>query len=256
MQCILNSTLHKVSWIINLAILVPISLFSTAAEKAKIGYILHGSPFHEMKDNKLSGGLEYEVGTLIAHEAGLEPHFARLPESRLGYFLETGRIQMLCLYNPAWIESPKRFVWSAKLTDQEEYYIIRDDMPDITSHEQLKGKHIATQLGYIHSENTMTLFKGGLARRVDTRSTEALYKMLKEGRVDTIIDNTISYNYLRKNKNISSKIHLASLRDMVFPLSCVLSQKNHQKTKRLLTAINTIKNNGKLSKILMKYHAM
>ena len=67
---------------ISFLFLMLLSAVCFANEKVEIGYILHGPPFHDVKNNKLSGGLEYDVGKLIAEAAKFDPHFVELPNSR------------------------------------------------------------------------------------------------------------------------------------------------------------------------------
>ncbi|MBU2711466.1 substrate-binding periplasmic protein [Zooshikella harenae] len=222
------------------------------ARTVDIGYTSHGLPFDEEKDEKLIGGLIFDIASLIVSTAKLEPVFHSLPVNRVEEFLVSGYIQMLCLYNPSWLISPDHFTWGPPLLRQREFFIIRQQDENITHYEQLKGFNIGSHLGYIYSDTLMSLFDDGEATRISRLSTLELYKLIKLNRVNVIIDNDYSFFYL-KSQGKANGLQLTSLIDNIYPLHCALSKIKPTLNKKLLSAMNIIANQNDVAKVLIHY---
>ncbi|MCX4026396.1 transporter substrate-binding domain-containing protein [Endozoicomonas sp. SM1973] len=225
---------------------------NATSNQVNIGYVEHGPPFHQLTNGKLTGGLVYDVASAIAANTGKQAYFMNLPTNRVDDFLVTGKTAMICFHNPMWVRSPKRFHWGPVMFYRKEYFIIRNASPDIFDHQQLRGKSIATHLGYTYSKKTMALFKEGLTTRINKQKTALLYRLLKLNRVNALVDNEISFNYLKK-QGVASGLRLSSLVDKKYPLHCAFSKNSPAIAKQLINAAHKMLEDKSMLSILRKY---
>ncbi|WP_163835883.1 substrate-binding periplasmic protein [Spartinivicinus ruber] len=225
---------------------------NTVGNQVKVGYVVHGPPFHELTNEKLSGGLVYDVAQAIVLAANKQPHFMKLPTNRVDDFLIAVKIHMICFHNPMWVNKPERFHWGPEMFHRKEYFIIPQEVSDITDYSQLKGKSIATHLGYVYSNKVTDLFEQGISKRVNKQKTTAMYNILQLRRVHTLIDNEISFNYLKK-QGVATGLRLSSLVDKKYPLHCVFSKGAPEIVQELLNASQEIISNNTMLTIISKY---
>ncbi|MCG8609955.1 MAG: transporter substrate-binding domain-containing protein, partial [Pseudomonadales bacterium] len=159
----------------------------------KVGYVNCGKPYNQYQNGQLSGGLVYEVARKITERANFSPAFLELPPLRVTEFLKRGEVQMVCFYNAKWTPEPEAFLWGPPLATYREFFIVRAG-DALNDHAQLRGKTIATHQGYFYSDQLMTFFKSGVARRVEHTDTAHLYQLLALNRVDAIVDNEFSFH--------------------------------------------------------------
>ncbi|MGI0119927.1 substrate-binding periplasmic protein [Zooshikella sp. RANM57] len=229
-----------------------ITLSVNAKDLIKIGFVPHGPPIDAMEEHTLIGGIVFEVGTAIAHEAGYIAVFHAIPTNRAEEWLAENKIHMLCLYNRHWLKKPERFIWGPDLTHYQEYFILNKDTPDIKSYEQLQGMTVAARLGYTYSPQLEALFTKEYSVRLNRQDTDSLYRLLTLKRVDTLIDNTWSYYYRQKN-NPDFTLRLSSLRDAHYPLTCLCAEQSPEISKTLVQSMNNLLNQGKIQQLMVKY---
>jgi len=86
------------------------------------------------------------------------------------------------------VHDPQRFHWSPPLYSEEDVRLTHSQQPSIQSLEDLKGKVLGTQLGYVYSAPLMQAFAEQRITRQDVRDLSTSLNLLRKQRLDAVID--------------------------------------------------------------------
>lgn len=223
-----------------------------ATEKLLFGYSYHGPPFHIGSDLQLKGGILKDVALAIAEAVEASPEFVNVPVKRADDLLTSGKVDLLCLYNPHWLAYPERYVWSTPVADYSEYYIAHREN-SFHTYSDLSGKVIGTNLGYNYSPTTMRMFHEGTMQRLEMSEMERMYNLLSKRRIDALIDTDLSFYYLQKQGKIDHRLTLSDVADATYGLSCAISHESPIAPVALQESIQHLKNQNVFQRILNTY---
>lgn len=127
--------------------------------------------------------------------------------------------------------------------------LIHLDKKPLTKVQDLYGQKVGTILSFIYPDLDKD-FQDKKIIREDGPNIESNIKKLLHGRINYIVTTHFEYNYHEK---IHPELQLADLKMTSFKIRCALSKKSKITLTELNKAIDTIKNNGTLEKILRPY---
>ncbi|NMY50479.1 amino acid ABC transporter substrate-binding protein [Pseudomonas sp. WS 5011] len=110
-----------------------------------------GMPYVDVHEQQLRGGFIYQLGQLASQQLGFDAAFVETPNKRIDEFMQRGRIHVICNSNPQWIDKPERYHWSAPLYSEEDVLLLHREHAPITGLQELHGKTVGTQLGYVYN---------------------------------------------------------------------------------------------------------
>lgn len=170
-------------------ILLLVMAAGASAEELRWGFATaDGMPYVDVHNQALRGGFTYRLGTAAGQRLGVQVGFVETPNKRIEEFLLRGRIHVICNANPQWLEEPKRFHWSPALYSEEDVLLSHTQAPVISRLEDLYGKTLGTQLGYVYSDALMQAFATNKIIRQDVRDLSTSLNLLSKRRLDALID--------------------------------------------------------------------
>lgn len=203
-------------------------------------------------DHKPEGGLIYDFVDLVFNEAKLTYTWLPQPRSRIELALLSGKGDFRVNFSPAWSEKPELHDYSRATWTQKEVIIQRDGSDPIKSIKDLAGKKLIAVRGYFYPSLEED-FKESRIQRLNAVSQDGVYDMLEAGRAEYGISNEFSIiYYLSKNK--ASKLRHSRLsisENDIF--MAVKKGHNQMELKKINKAIDQLRKNGSLEKLMSKY---
>lgn len=213
-------------------------------------------PFVFSSDKKLKdiqAGIIKDLGLLIAKRLQVSPKFVNLPVQRIEAHLQTGAIDIDCITNPVWKESPDAYNWSPALFEGSDRFLVRSGHEHkLTKFEDLKGKSLGIYNGYIYSQTLMDMIKSGDINTVKVTDIDHGVQLLLLDRVDALIDFDILLNYKIKQAAEGSLV-LADLISEKYSLFCAYSKKMPYEKSLIDSEIQTLISSGEIKELLNKY---
>lgn len=154
-----------------------------------------GMPYVDVQAQQLRGGIIYKLGRLASQQLGYEAQFVETPNKRIDEFMQRGRIHVICNSNPQWIDKPERYHWSAPLYREEDVLLVHRQHAPINSLQDLYGRNLGTQLGYVYNSALMDAFAAQKIIRQDLRDRSVGFNLLRKQRLDAIIDMRRSLSF-------------------------------------------------------------
>lgn len=165
------------------------SSFCTSAAELRWGFAKgDGMPYVEVNEQQLRGGFIYQLGQQASQKLGYDARFVETPNMRIDEFMQRGRIHVICNSNPQWMDNPERYHWSPPLYSEEDVLLLHRQQAPINSLQELHGKVLGTQLGYVYSAELMDAFAKQLVTRENLRDLRSGINLLKKQRLGAIID--------------------------------------------------------------------
>lgn len=211
-------------------------------------------PFVFLENDELQSGIIKDIGDAIAKKLNREARYIRLPTARVDLHLINGDLDASCVTSPIWKDNPKDFHWSPTLFDGADRFLIRKgDDNKIDSFDDLKGKNVGVYNGYTYHPRIMNMMERGDFHAVKVANIEKGIKLLKLGRIDTIIDFGILLRYQLLSKGLNDELALAEAHADDFSLSCAFSKKSDVAPEEMNAAVSKLIENGELEAVLGKY---
>lgn len=204
-------------------------------------------PMANIRDGKLRGGVHLDLARALANKLNRELAIEVLPRKRLAMALETGRADVLCTYQPEWLEG--RHDWTQPFFPQSELLVTSLGARRPFSPADVKGQPVGTVLGFAYPEMDQAL-GSGFVREEATSSLSNLRK-LKLGRIQHIIIDKAFYDY---------QVRLGGAVDAHPPLvinhqltRCAVSKRSRVPLAHIEAAIAELVREGAINKILSNY---
>lgn len=233
-----------------ITILVAACSLTTHAEELRWGFAsADGLPYVEVKDQQLRGGVIYQLGQLASQKLGYSAEFVETPNKRIDEFMQRGRIHVICNSNPQWMDRPERYHWSEALYSEEDVLLLHNQQPPINNLNQLYGKTIGTQLGYVYSDALMEAFAKQQIIRQDLRDHSAGLNLLSKQRLDAIIDMRRPLNLaLRKQRGAPLQLNPWVIER--YGMHCTYSPKLPVSAEQLDKVLLELRDRGTLEQLL------
>ncbi|UUZ52425.1 transporter substrate-binding domain-containing protein [Massilia sp. H-1] len=161
------------------ALLLPFAPACAAApELVMLAPANHAMPVAQFQGGVLTGGILWDMGTLIAARLGRSVRFVTVPSRRVGLALTHGDADGVCLVQPSWIDGS--FQWTADIIPTGGVVLARRCSRAIARLTDLRGKKVGTVIGYRYRYLEPVLGKDFV--RDDAPSVEHALRKLMAGR--------------------------------------------------------------------------
>lgn len=204
-------------------------------------------PMADIRDGKLHGGIHLDLARALAHKLQREPAIEVLPRKRLASALESGRADILCTYQPGWLEG--QHAWTQAFFPQSEMLVTASGLPRPQSPGDVRGQAVGTVLGFAYPEMDQALGEGFV--RSDAPSAQANLNKFKLGRVQHMIVDKAFYDYqLRQGLKLAAHPPLVIKYQLT---RCAVSLRSKVPLAQIEAAITQLQREGAINKILSNY---
>lgn len=205
-------------------------------------------PMARVKGNTVVGGMNYDLGGLLAKNMGRDIRYLAVPRKRVVETLQNGDADFACTYMPHWLPGPLQ--WSQAFFRQDEVIATRVDTPAPHKLADLKGKPIGTVHGFVYAELEKAL--GADFVRADAPNAAANLRKLAAGRLDHVsVEGRMLTHVVRRGEpplRLHPRLHMMSLLT-----HCALGPSSRVSLIELNHAIETIQRDGSLQLLYEKY---
>lgn len=220
------------------------------ADELRWGFAsVDGMPYVEVHAQQLRGGFIYELGRQVSQQLGYQAAFVETPNKRIDEFMQRGRIHVICNNNPQWMGNPERYRWSAPLYSEEDVLLTHSQHAPINSLQDLYGKNLGTQLGYVYDSALMDAFATKKINRQNLRDQNAGLNLLRKQRLDAIIN---MHRTLRFQMNLHKEAPLRINTWVInrYDMHCTYSPLLPVSAERLDNALLQLRDQGLINKLL------
>lgn len=204
-------------------------------------------PMADIRDGKLLGGVHLDLGKALAQKLHRELVIEVLPRKRLALALESGRADILCTYQPEWLEG--RHQWTQAFFPQSELLVSSASVARPHSPADVRGQAVGTVLGFAYPEMDQAL--GSDFIRSDATSAVANLQKFQLGRVRHMIVDKAFFEYqLRQGAKFDAHPPLVLKQQLT---RCALSMRSAVPLAEVEAAINELVHEGAINHILSNY---
>lgn len=228
-----------------------LSFLATAAVPAEPVVVLVASsvdmPMADIRDGKLHGGVHMDLGRALAQKLHRKLVVQVLPRKRLDSALASGRADILCTYQPDWLEG--KHAWTQPFFPQSDLLLTSLSAPRPASLADVRGQPIGTVLGFAYPELDQAL--GADFVRSDVTSSVANLQKFKLGRVQHIVVDKAIHDYQRRlGMNLNAHPPLVVMHQLT---RCAVSARSKIPLQEIDAAISQLLREGAINKILSNY---
>lgn len=204
-------------------------------------------PMADIRDGKLHGGVHLDLGKALAQKLHRELVVQVLPRKRLDSALESGRADILCTYQPDWLEG--KHAWTQAFFPQSDLLLTSLGAPRPASVADVRGQPIGTVLGFAYPELDQLLGAGFV--RSDVSSSVANLQKFRLGRIKHIVVDKAIHDYqLRLGMKFSAHPPLVVMHQLT---RCAVSTRSKIPLQEIDAAITQLLREGAINKILSNY---
>ncbi len=209
-------------------------------------------PLVQIKRNdppQLQNGILKDLGEALSKEMKLKPVWVLLPKKRVAPSLLSSDASIICHINEVWQPALKeKALWSHDLY-RATNVIVFTKKKVIRSVQDLSGERIGTVLNFIYTNLDPHFAKGDIKRENGPNNESNIQKLIHD-RISYIVMSNLEFNYYKK---IHPQLNFADLGMDTVTTKCALSRKGEVSLAQVNKAIDAIKKNGTLDRILTSY---
>ena len=206
-------------------------------------------PMARIEGNRVTGGMNHELGGLLAARMGRRIDYLAVPRKRLLAALESGEADMVCTYLPEWLPATS-LRWGPAFFVQSDLLITRRDAAAPAKLADLAGVTVGTVLGFEYPELQRQL--GSAFRREDAPSAEANLRKLAAARLHHAIVEQRLLRHLQRSAVFGAPIH-AELKISTLRTRCALGPRAAIAVQELTDAIAQAERDGALAALYQRY---
>jgi ABC-type amino acid transport substrate-binding protein len=222
----------------------------SGAEALRWGFSpVDGMPYVEVRNHQLRGGFTHRLGSRVGQRLNLELQFVETPNRRIEDFIQRGRIHLICNANPQWVAEPQRYHWSPRLYQEEDVLLLHDGDAPVTGLQDLHGKVLGTQLGYIYSVPLMEAFARHVVTRQDVRDLDSGLNLLSRQRLDALIDMRRSLAH-KLAQRPELPLYVSDWVVQRYDLHCIYGQHLPIAAERLDEVLLELRDSGAIARML------
>lgn len=217
-----------------------------------ISYGSHnGAPYVIQSNNQIQSGLIWDIGHELAYKLNARAHFMKLPRKRQATYLEQGKIDVLLLSNPKWLNNHQRLNWSNALFEEQDLLVSLQHTL-ITKEKDLHGLNIGTIRGYQY--NILDAgFEKGHYYRDDVSNLVSNFDKLRLRRIDALVDSSILINYRLSTMSNPEIFKISPVVVSQHVIQAAVSPSANIPSHQIIDALNALKKEGVIDKIIKKY---
>lgn len=225
-------------------------LFAAAARAEQLVVLVASSvdmPMADIRDGRLHGGVHLDLGKALAAKLQRELVVQVLPRKRLDSALDSGRADILCTYQPDWLEG--KHAWTQPFFPQSDLLLTSLSAPRPASLADVRGQPIGTVLGFAYPELDLALGAGFV--RSDVISSVANLQKFRLGRIRHIVVDKAIHDYqVRLGMKLNSHPPLVVMHQLT---RCAVSTRSKIPLQEIDAAITQLLREGAINKILSNY---
>lgn len=209
------------------------------------------SPFVEVDSShgrlEITGGILKNIADAITKELNFKPALVLLPQTRVGADLVSGDLSLVCFVHESWFpkEYESKLLWSDDLTTNTNLIAGVKAKP-ITKIEDLFGKQVGTIVNYYYKKLDPYFDKNKIIRDPGPNTSSNIQKLI-HGRMDYMLISNLEFDFYKKKY---PQLRSYDLGVDTVKVKCALSKTAGIGLEQLNKAIETLKSNGTLDKIL------
>lgn len=205
-------------------------------------------PMARIQNQRISGGMNHELGGLLARQMGREIRYLAVPRKRVVETLARGEGDFVCTYKPAWLPGPLQ--WSQAFFRQSEVVATRRSATRPRQIEDLRGQRVGTVLGFVYSELDSTLGAGFV--REDAPNALANLRKLSVGHLSHAVVEGRLLSHTLKSGQLPLDLH-PRLEVSRLLTHCALGPRAQVSLVELDRAIDRIRQDGSLQLLYARY---
>lgn len=244
-------TFHSLRNLQSLILLCFITLFSTSAhaETTLKFATMNIKPYGIEDPNNLEIGIFREIHQSIAHTSKITVQDTLLPLKRMIGEIEVGKTNCGTFIRSSLNEV--KYEQIAEVIPKLRMLLVLRKGIIFKGYEDLKGYRVAIPHGY----SGAPIPNDPEIKRVKTNNYEQSVKLLSAGRVDAIAGSSYSILYSLKEQKLKHEDlgNIFIMREMPVWLQCTKGALSDKVKLSLRTAIETLKRDGTINKIMEKY---
>tara|TARA_R110001592_G_scaffold33316_4_gene115620 strand:- start:1471 stop:2085 length:615 start_codon:yes stop_codon:yes gene_type:complete len=139
--------------------------------------------------NDIDSGLVKDLAELIADRLQAIPRLVNILVQRTNSQLLSGAIDLNCITNPIWKQTPDDFYWSPALFKGVDRFLVKPaNKHELVVFDDLKGKVLAVYNGYTYHPKIMEMIAKGDIDTVKVSGIDQGIKLLLLDRINALID--------------------------------------------------------------------
>jgi len=198
---------------------------------------------------EVESGLLKDLGEAIAAEMKLKPVWILLPKNRVAPSLLSGDIDIICNLNEAWQSQIKDEIYWTESLYPITNVIVSVGKKSVKSFKEIAGERVGVVVNFVYRDLEPE-FKSQRILREDGPNNESNIQKLIHGRLDYIVMSEMEYDYYSRVYPLLKESELKMDR---LDTKCALSKKSKVPLSQANRAVEAIKTNGTLQKILKNY---
>lgn len=215
------------------------------------GYVVE--PYIFLKDNRVVGGVYWELGKLISEQLQRPVSFQRVPRRRLELFLADGQAHVMLFAHPSWLIQPEALHWTSPLMTEYDLLVqLKTHTFPVHSLDDLSGKRIGTILGYHYPGLADEPHRSQILRD-DAKDLSANFKRLAQGRVDALLDSNVLIDYFLQQHQMRDRFHLVDTWGIRYEIASGVSPKSPVSAEQLSKVYQQLHELGKIDALIEKY---
>jgi polar amino acid transport system substrate-binding protein len=196
-------------------------------------------------------GILNDIYQALAKELHQKANISPAPRGRVAMMLLYGEMDAYCYTRPDWLEHSSELHWSTPLFDDQNVIVTRKETPAVKEVHELTEKTVATVFGFRYPELGEPFASLNLTRS-DSPDVGTTMTKLELKRVDYALMDDLFFKYYKKNHpkaDLNESIYVIRS----FEVFCAVSPKAPFTVKEFNGAIEKLKENHSIQKILEKY---
>lgn len=241
--------MKKLTWVSLIVILILLSGLTLAAKPVlRVGSDATYEPFESI-DNGKYVGFDMEFIQMVADTMGYQLKVQNIAWDGIIPGLMNGNYDCLISAMTITDERKKQINFSTPYFSIRQCIVVKQNITAVKGPNDLIGKAISVQNGTTGDITLASKIKDAKVKRFDTNA-QAIQELLNNGVYAAVMDDLVGFHAAKKFKGIKV-IELKDAAKEDYGIG--VKKGNDALLKKINAAIDTLKKNGKLDKLILKY---
>ena len=206
------------------------------------------APYSYHDDNGDLVGFDVEIAKAIAEELGVEAKFTETQWDGIIAGLDAKKYDAISNQVSITDERKEKYLFSDPYTYVYGAVIVAEDNNDITKFEDLNGKKVSLTL----TSNWADVARSFGGEIVSTNGFSESIQLVLQGRADATVNDNVTFLDFKANQP-DAKAKIAAISSDATESAILIRKEDEKLRDEINKALATIRSNGKLSEISVKY---
>ncbi|WP_159665211.1 ABC transporter substrate-binding protein [Andreprevotia sp. IGB-42] len=207
-------------------------------------------PLARLEQGRLADGILFDLMSQIAVASGYKAEFVTLPRKRVDAAFADGTVDVRCYVSRSWVQRSDAYRWSGPLFSNEDMIVSLQPRPAVNTLADFTGARLGTVLGYVYPA-LEDEFRSGALLRDDAADELTTLRKARLGRTDLVVMHRLLIDWVRKQDPTQPLYLIYPVQR--FDAECGVSKRSRIDATRVLAAIETMRRNGDIERILQRY---